>query len=62
MIRVQHLQSNEVHVFSTSEFFYYLVGLCEAGRHPLLHISSSLNNSADCNSIGVYNVIIEFRN
>ena len=61
MIKVKFLQCNYVFVFTPSEFFHYLVGLCSAGRIPTLHISSTLNKSDDCIPLGDYSVIIEFR-
>ena len=61
MIKVKHLQSDEIYVFTPSEFFLYLVGLCNAGRHPLLHITSGIKPT-DNYLEASYNVIIEFRN
>lgn len=61
MIKVKHLQSKEVLGFSYySEFFFYLLGLCEGGRHPVLHISS--DSTDDCDSFDDYSVIIEYHN
>lgn len=67
IFKVKTLQCPEEHIFSSSEFCMYLVGLCDAGRKPVLHISSARNTSnlISFPSDGVffdYSVIIEFNN
>ena len=45
VFKVQTLQCPVFHLFSSTEFAMFLVGLCDAGRSPKLHISSARQSS-----------------
>lgn len=61
--KVQILGLSEVHLFSPSEFFHFLLGLSVAGRDPILHFNSTRSNdpSNDFNQAFDYSVIIDFK-
>ena len=66
IFKVKHLQCSEVQYLSSSDFCMYLVGLCNAGRNPMLHISSVFSHDGkilfECSDHYCdYFVTIEFR-
>ena len=64
IFKVKILQCPEEHFLFSSEFCMFLVGLCDAGRKPILHITSSRVTSDFISPEPYfdYSVIIEYGN